>query len=168
MLVSRRKLWRIRVWIWMRFSTSGMLIRIWVILQLTNRWATEDPNPGEKIAEEQRIEENGKKAIAGMLDEELIEATQTLRALEDGDEEDFYPIEASKPDSEDERPTKRIRNGEDDKPGKGGMLGGEALENIRFYAEMRRKQAEEEKKRKVPAKTGMSLLGGYESGDESD
>jgi hypothetical protein len=103
-----------------------------------------------------------------MLDEELIEATQTLRALEDGDEEDFYPIEASKPDSDDERPSKRIRNGEDDKPGKAGMLGGEALENIRFYAEMRRKQAEEEKKRKVPVKTGMSLLGGYESGDESD
>lgn len=136
---------------------------------LTCRWATEDPNPGEKIAEEQRIEADGKKAIAGMLDEELIEATQTLRALEDGDEEDFYHIEASKPEEdEDERPSKRIRNGEDDKPEKGGMLGGEALENIRFYAEMRRKQAEEEKKRKVPVKTGMSLLGGYGSGDESD
>lgn len=105
-----------------------------------------------------------------MLDEELIEATQTLRALEDGDEEDFYHIEASKPEEdEDERPSKRIRNGEDDRPEKGGgMLGGEALENIRFYAEMRRKQAEEEKKRKVPVKTGMSLLGGYGSGDESD
>jgi hypothetical protein len=104
-----------------------------------------------------------------MLDEELIEATQTLRALEDGDEEDFYHIEASKPDEEDERPTKRIRNGENgDKPEKAGMLGGEALENIRFYAEMRRKQAEEERKRKVPVKTGMSLLGGYGSGDESD
>jgi hypothetical protein len=57
---------------------------------------------------------------------------------------------------------KRIRNGEE------GMLGGEALENIRFYAEMSRKQAEEERKRKVPVKTGMSLLGGYSSGDETD
>jgi hypothetical protein len=143
------------------------------------RWATEDPNPGEKIAEQRRIEETGKKAIAGMLDEELIEATQTLRALEDGDEEDFYPIEASKGDGqdveeEDERPTKRIRNGESNGSGNGasgaktGMLGGEALENIRFYAEMSRKQAEEERKRKVPVKTGMSLLGGYGSGDESD
>jgi hypothetical protein len=106
-----------------------------------------------------------------MLDEELIEATQTLRALEDGDEEDFYPIEASKPDAneqeeEDDRPAKRIRNGESG--GHGGMLGGEALENIRFYAEMSRKQAEEERKRKVPVKTGMTLLGGYSSGDESD
>jgi hypothetical protein len=105
-----------------------------------------------------------------MLDENLIEATQTLRALEDGDEEDFYPIEASKPDSEDERPVKRIRNGDggDAGVGKSGMLGGEALENIRYYAELRRKQAEEERKRKVPVKTGMSLLGGYGSDDESD
>ena len=134
---------------------------------MTCRWATEDPNPGEKVAEELRIEEDGKKAIAGMLDEDLIEATQTLRALEDGDEEDFYPIEASKPE-EDERPTKRIRNGDDGETGKGGMLGGEALENIRYYAELRRKQAEEERKRKVPVKTGMSLLGGYGSDEESD
>ena len=109
-----------------------------------------------------------------MLDEDLIEATQTLRALEDGDEEDFYPIEASKPDQEDEdqRPIKRIRNGNgdgDDAPAvKSGMLGGEALENIRYYAELRRKQAEEERKRKVPVKTGMSLLGGYGSDEESD
>lgn len=119
-----------------------------------------------------------------MLDEGLIEATQTLRALEDGDEQDFYPIEASRPDDEadDERPQKRIRNGEDGPDGpassngasasanKGGLLGGGVLENIRYYAEMNRKQAEEDRKRKVPvpAKTGMSLLGGYGSGDESD
>jgi hypothetical protein len=110
-----------------------------------------------------------------MLDEELIEATQTLRALEDGDEEDFYPIEASKPEEDkDERPAKRIRNGESTTngdtggAGKAGMLGGEVLENIKFYAEMRRKQAEEERKRKVPVKSGMGLLGGYGSGDESD
>lgn len=108
-----------------------------------------------------------------MLDEDLIEATQTLRALEDGDEEDFYPIEASKPDQDDERPVKRTRNGngEGDADGpavKSGMLGGEALENIRYYAELRRKQAEEERKRKFPVKTGMSLLGGYGSDEESD
>jgi hypothetical protein len=102
-----------------------------------------------------------------MLDEDLIEATQTLRALEDGDEEDFYPIEASKPDTEEDRPVKRIRNG-DGPEVKAGMLGGEALENIRYYAELRRKQAEEERKRKVPVKTGMSLLGGYGSDDDSD
>ena len=151
------------------------------------RWATEDPNPGQKRAEEQRILAEGQKAISGMMDEGLIEATQTLRALEDGDVEDFYPIEASRPDDqdeEDERPQKRIRNGDTGGSGnasaaattngsgsgasKAGLLGGEALENIRYYAEMSRKQAAEdqERKRKLPSKGGMSLLGGY--GSDSD
>jgi hypothetical protein len=119
-----------------------------------------------------------------MMDENLIEATQTLRALEDGDVEDFYPIEASRPDDqaeEDERPQKRLRNGESNGSGsasttngtsanKAGLLGGEALENIRYYAEMSRKQAEEdqERKRKVAPKSGLSMLGGYGSGDDSD
>lgn len=116
-----------------------------------------------------------------MMDENLIEATQTLRALEDGDEQDFYPIEASRPqdeqEAEAERPQKRIRNGEPapksngtTSASKAGLLGGEALENIKYYAEMRRKQAEEEKerKRKVPTKGGMSMLGGYGSDGDSD
>jgi len=149
---------------------------------LNVRWATEDPNPGEKVAEEKRIQEMGQKAISGMLDEELIEATQTLRALEDGDEEDFYPIEASRPedeadveDEEDEEdappPVKKARNGDTNGSGKGGngLLHGEALENIKFYAEMARKQAEEQRQRKIPVKpVGMALLGGYESGHETD
>jgi hypothetical protein len=47
------------------------------------------------------------------------------------------------------------------------------MENLRFYAELARKQAEETKAKKtapVPAgKAGMaSLLGGYVSEDESD
>ena len=119
-----------------------------------------------------------------MLDENLIEATQALRALEDGDEEDFYPIEASVPEADDEPPAKRAKAGptngsrdattaavEAPRSADIGMLKGDALDNIRYYAEMARKQAEEDRKRKVPAakKVGMAgLLGGYGSGDESD
>jgi hypothetical protein len=143
------------------------------LAELTFRWATEDPNPQEKIDEQKRISEQGQKAISGMLDENLVEATQALRALEDGDEEDYYPIEASapSPEEEDERPTKKSRG--DDVAYKGGekvgMFGGDAIDNIKFYAEMARKQAEEERKRKVPAKAGIAgMLGGYGSGDESD
>jgi hypothetical protein len=89
-----------------------------------------------------------------------------LRALEEGNEADYYPIEApDEPEELDERPAKRARA---DEP-QGGILGGDALENIKFYAEMARKNAAEERSRKVPAKaTGMALLGGYSSGDESD
>ena len=152
----------------------------------SDRWATEDPNPGEKIAEDERIKEVGEKAIAGMLDEELVEAAQTLRALEDGDVEDFYPIEASKPEEEVEaessRPTKRIRNGSaengadapsgDRRPAAAeGIFSADTIDNLRFYAEMTRKQAEEDrlKQRKVPPKPAVaSLLGGYGSDGDSD
>ena len=107
-----------------------------------------------------------------MLDENLVEATQALRALEDEDEEDYYPIEPSAPSPEEgERPTKKSR-GDDVTSGGGekiGMFGGDAMDNIKFYAEMARKQAEEDRKRKVPAKAGIAgMLGGYGSGDESD
>jgi len=151
---------------------------------LTSRWATEDPNPQQKIDEQKRIAEQGQEAIKGMLDENLVEATQALRALEDGDEEDFYPIEASVPEVDDEPPAKRAKAGPTNGPRDAttaaveaprsadiGMLKGDALDNIRYYAEMARKQAEEDRKRKVPAakKVDMAgLLGGYGSGDESD
>jgi hypothetical protein len=133
-----------------------------------------------------------------MLDEGLVEAAQTIRALEDGDEEDFYPIEASAPSPPQSPPhsanTKRPRNGNEDEGvdgrekrritngsggggggGGGGLLSGEAMENLRYYAEMARKQAEESRasaagaaKKKKAAPVGMALLGGYGSGDESD
>lgn len=136
---------------------------------MTSRWATEDPNPQEKIEEQKRIAEQGQKAISGMLDENLVEATQALRALEEGDEEDFYPIEPSAPSPEPEevRPAKKAKA--DENGGPVGMLSADAIDNIKFYADMARKQAEEERKRKVPAKAGLAgLLGGYGSGDESD
>ncbi|WVQ84889.1 pre-mRNA-splicing factor CWC2 [Cryptococcus sp. DSM 104549] len=135
---------------------------------LNVRWATEDPNPGEKKAEARRIEQIGTKAIAAQLDENLVEATQAVRALEEGEEEDFYHIEASKPEDEEEeeddaRPAKKVK-------GAGDFFDSDALDNIKYYAELARKQAEERvKERKVPAKpAGISLLGGYGSGDESD
>jgi hypothetical protein len=136
-------------------------------------WATEDPNPTEKVAEAKRIEEEGQQAISGMLDEGLVEATQTLRALEDGDVEDFYPIEASRDldieEVSDEPPTKRIKNGGEGMAKGAGVLSAEAMENVRFYADLARKTAEEERKRKVPAKAGIGgLLGGYGSDEESD
>jgi hypothetical protein len=159
------------------------------LADLGNRWATEDPNPGEKIAEDKRVQEEGQKAIAGMLDEGLVEAAQTLRALEDGDVEDFYPIEASRPSPEpEERPAKRIRNGgvSDAVPNSGkrtamsagsvgdgiagGLLSADAIDNLKFYAEMARKQAEDEKAKKaaLAKPTMVSLLGGYGSGNESE
>ena len=105
-----------------------------------------------------------------MLDENLVEAAQTLRALEDGDEEDFYPIEPSiaQVEVEEIRPAKKVNaNG-----GGHGLFDEEAMDNLRFYAEMARKQANEEaeRKRKLPSRpvAVASLLGGYDSANESD
>nr|XP_031858939.1 pre-mRNA-splicing factor CWC2 [Kwoniella shandongensis]KAA5526011.1 pre-mRNA-splicing factor CWC2 [Kwoniella shandongensis] len=145
---------------------------------LNVRWATEDPNPGEIIAEQKRIEEVGQKAISGMLDENLVEAAQTIRALEDGDEQDFYPIEASKPESEEaeeeeEEDSRPIKKSKSSAGTANGIFDADALDNLKFYADLAKKQAEEErervKERKVPSKPAItSLLGGYGSGDESD
>ncbi|WWC64394.1 pre-mRNA-splicing factor CWC2 [Kwoniella dejecticola CBS 10117] len=152
---------------------------------LNVRWATEDPNPGEKKREAARIQQMGEKAIAGMLDEDLVEATQTIRALEEGDVEDFYHIEQSKPEDipeqpeeAEDRPTKKVKSAN----GNGGFFDADALDNLKFYAEIAKKQAQENqnqdrlKERKVPPKAvakpaagGMaSMLGGYGSDDESD
>ncbi|OCF32172.1 pre-mRNA-splicing factor CWC2 [Kwoniella heveanensis CBS 569] len=150
---------------------------------LNVRWATEDPNPGEKKAEARRVQEEGRKAISRILDEDLVEAAQAVRTLEEGEEQDFYHIEPSKSDHDDsdngadgvndvvERPAKRVKSGN-------GFFDEDALDNLKFYAELAKKQAEESqervKERKVPPKpaakpAGMaSLLGGYGSGDESD
>ena len=156
---------------------------------LNVRWATEDPNPTEKIEEQKRMAEEGQKTIKSMLDDKLIEASQALRALEDGDEQDFYPIQPASPSPEpEERPAKKARNdggaGETALRAKAngngaaaaqapssGLLSGAAMDNIRYYAELARKQAEEEREnaRKAPAKPAMSaLLGGYDSGDDSE
>jgi hypothetical protein len=146
---------------------------LWTITD-KSRWAIDDPNPTAKVEEVKRIEALGKEAISGMIDETLIEAAQTLRALEDGDEEDFYPIEASAPSPEpDMPPAKRSRTNGSEPAGptgavKTGIFSADAMENMKFYAEVARKQKEEEaQKQKAPQK-GMALLGGYGSEDESD
>lgn len=130
-------------------------------LYLTGRWAIEDPNPQEVRNEAKRIEEMGKEAIKGMLDEGIVEAAQTIRALEDGDEEDFYPIEGDEADEEEDRPAKRSRP-------EGALLSEEAMENLRFYAELSRKQAAVKRPVAKPATGGLAGLGGYSSGDDSD
>ncbi|WRT70396.1 pre-mRNA-splicing factor CWC2 [Kwoniella shivajii] len=143
------------------------------------RWATEDPNPGEIKAEAKRIQEMGQNAIAGMLDEDLVEATQTIRALEEGDEQDFYHIGATKAQEEEEdeypeepteeegRPAKKVKSGN-------GFFDADALDNLKFYAELAKKQAldnqQRMKERKIPPKPAgiASLVGGYGSDDDSD
>jgi hypothetical protein len=134
----------------------------------------------QKRSEKRRIEDQGKEAIAGKIDGNLIEAVQAVGALEEGREEDYYPI-AQADDEGDQRAGKRLRledgsasngagNGDTSSEAKNGILGGGALENLLYYAELAKKQAEEIKKANKPAvpKTAVGLLGGYGSESEDD
>jgi hypothetical protein len=107
------------------------------------------------------MEAMGAAAIAGKVNENVVEAEQAVRALEEGDVEDFYPIEEAATEAEqDQRPAKRVKTG---------LLDPDALDNLRYYAEIARQQADAEKKAKGQAPVGVqSLLGGYGSDEDSD
>lgn len=52
---------------------------------LNVRWATEDPNPVQKVAEKHRLEEMGQEAIRARMDPRIVDAMRSVRALEEGD-----------------------------------------------------------------------------------
>ena len=51
---------------------------------LNVRWATEDPNPTQKVAEKRRLEELGQEAIRTRMDPRIVKAMRAVRALEEG------------------------------------------------------------------------------------
>ena len=140
------------------------------------RWATEDPNPTSQIEERKRLEEIGREGITSKIGvhSDLIEAVQAVKTLEDGDLEDLYPI--PDPLQEDEEPTSkraRIEGAPASAPQQGGLFGGDAMENIKYFADLARQQAQQqqqqqqEAKKAQPAKPNASaLVGGY--GSDSD
>src|SRR6266446_5382034 len=48
---------------------------------LNVRWATEDPNPVQKVAEKRRLEEMGQEAIKARMDPRIVDAMRSVRAL---------------------------------------------------------------------------------------
>lgn len=137
------------------------------------RWATEDPNPVQKVAEHRRIERLGAQGVATKINPDLIEAVQSVQTLEKEEEEDYYPIEASAPEESngDERPSKRARTDDGETKSNGGLLGHEAIDNLKYFADLAREQAESARKRKEDTKpvvkpNAMGLLGGYGSDSE--
>lgn len=104
----------------------------------------------------------------------MIEAVQAVKTLEDGDLEDLYPI--PDPLQEDDEPaSKRARiEGPPGATPQGGLFGGDAMENIKYFADLARqqvqaqqKQRQEQVKKAQPLKPSASaLVGGY--GSDSD
>ncbi|KAI0787566.1 pre-mRNA-splicing factor CWC2 [Fomes fomentarius] len=110
---------------------------------LNVRWATEDPNPTSKVAEKRRLEEIGREAIQARMDPRIVDAMHAMRALEED-------VEYEAPE-ENERVQKRQRliedtSQEDVSPPPEpqpeittGILSSDALEGLKYFAEIRRK-----------------------------
>ncbi|EJD45964.1 hypothetical protein AURDEDRAFT_87486 [Auricularia subglabra TFB-10046 SS5] len=129
---------------------------------LNVRWATEDPNPTTKVIEKRRLEEIGQEAISSRVDPRIVDAVRSIRALEDGVE--YVPDEPENyvQDEPAEPPAKRQKV-EQSKPG--GLLNLETLDNLRYFAELKKKQAAAVK----PVKTNaLALTAAYGSDDDDD
>ncbi|KAF8340331.1 uncharacterized protein EI90DRAFT_2966142 [Cantharellus anzutake] len=124
---------------------------------LNVRWATEDPNPVSKVAEKRRLEEIGRAAISAKLDDRIIDAMRSIRALEDG-EEVPQPYEEAEDDADgledeagDSRKRRRIEPAEDsyavpDEPEEveeqsaaNGLLSAEVVQGLKYFAQLRQK-----------------------------
>ncbi len=154
-------------------------------------WATEDPNPTQIVVERDRIEKLGKEGVSAKLNPDMVEAVQSIQALENEEVENYYRIEPTVEGDADEdngRAPKRARiengsgggaasNGNGNGQTKssaptGGLLGADGLENLKYFADLARQQAEEAKAAQAGAKKAVAkpdvkgLLGGY--GSDSD
>lgn len=117
---------------------------------LNVRWATEDPNPVQKVAEKRRLEDMGQDAIRSRMDPRIVDAMRAVRALEDGDvlddEGDLQDMDA---EESDEPNVKRRRIENDDSPEpqqlptpppqSTGLLSADTLEGLKYFAEIRKR-----------------------------
>lgn len=151
---------------------------------LNVRWATEDPNPTQKIAEKRRLEELGQEAIRSRMDPRIVDAMRAVRALEEGDvlddegqlledqnrskrrrleiedgnaDSDNDDTEASPPPPPAPQQTQPAQQAPPQ-----GLLSASALEGLKYFAEIRRKNgaAPSQPKVKAPPAQARPLSGG--------
>lgn len=153
-----------------------------------HRWATEDPNPVQKVAEKRRIEEIGQKAIASKLDPRMVDAVRAIRALEDGEEipeeyspEDEEDVDDQQDDNEQQPKRRRIEEVREvptpntPLPPAMGMFSAETIEGLKYFAEIRKARGADitmsVKSAPRPTPKGVASIGGlgdYGSDEESD
>ncbi|GBE87929.1 Pre-mRNA-splicing factor CWC2 [Sparassis crispa] len=150
---------------------------------LNVRWATEDPNPVSKVTEKQRLEEIGREAIQARMDPRIVDAMRAVRALEDGDGLDDEE-ETVDGEGEAEPQAKRrrleIEDARDTPPEvepvpkqeqpqqPTGLLSADTLEGLKYFAEIRKRNAlanNPVKVAAVPPPRGLGLAD-YGSDDE--
>ncbi|KAA1477149.1 hypothetical protein DENSPDRAFT_828405 [Dentipellis sp. KUC8613] len=120
---------------------------------LNVRWATEDPNPTQKVAEKRRLEEIGQEAIRARMDPRIVDAMRSVRALEDGvelDDEGNLLEDGGEPDGKRRRiegpegsdgtpETDSIPPPDPQPEAPTGLLSSDTLEGLRYFAEIRKR-----------------------------
>jgi hypothetical protein len=151
---------------------------------LNVRWATEDPNPVQKVAEKRRLEEMGQEAIRARMDPRIVDAMRAVRALEDGDvlEQDGEYVKWYTNDAAEDGPDPKRRRLEiespppslpDDEPPEEepkaiGLLSSDTLQSLKYFAEIRKRNGTLQVPKPAPVtKRGDLGLAGYGS-DGSD
>lgn len=147
---------------------------------LNVRWATEDPNPVQKVAEKRRLEELGQEAIKARMDPRIVEAMRAVRALEDGDmlDDEGEVLNAEDDDSEaiDSQDLKRRRvesspqaslNEESSMPHTG-LLSADTLEGLKYFAEIRNRNGSAHSQNVLLAKPVTTGLGLADYGSDGD
>ncbi|KAJ6545016.1 hypothetical protein DFH09DRAFT_1172468 [Mycena vulgaris] len=117
---------------------------------LNVRWATEDPNPVQKVAEKRRLVDMGQEVIKAKIDPRIVDAMRTVRALEDGDvlDDDGYILDGDEveDDGSGQPGAKRRRleaaptQAQDEQPSlPKGLLSADTLEGLKYFAEIRKR-----------------------------
>lgn len=145
---------------------------------LNVRWATEDPNPVQKVAEKRRLEELGQEAIKARMDPRIVEAMRAVRALEDGDvlDEEGQVLDLEDDDSEamDSHEVKRrkieLSPPQASQPSKPmGLLTADTLEGLRYFSEIRNRNGSAHSQNvslSKPVTTGLGLADYGSDGDD--
>jgi hypothetical protein len=149
---------------------------------LNVRWATEDPNPVQKVAEKRRLEEMGQEAIRARMDPKIVNAMRSIRALEDGDileNEDETVHEVVYLNRHLEEPEQKKRKldidsppppplPEEEPPKSTGLLSADTLEGLKYFAEIRKRNGAPVVLKPVKGPNSPAGLGLADYGSDED
>ena len=140
---------------------------------LNVRWATEDPNPVQKVAEKRRLEDMGQEAIKARMDPGIVDAMRAVRALEDGvmlDDAADEQHEFMEQQDEPEPKRRRLELESEDlhsqspspPPNSAGLLSADTLEGLKYFAQIRSRHGfpqapAQPQSLSLPSKTGLGL-----------
>ena len=135
---------------------------------LNVRWATEDPNPVQKVAEKRRLEDMGQEAIKARMDPRIVDAIRAVRALEDGDGDTDEQHESIEQEDEPESKRRKLNLENEDvrseppspPPDPAGLLSADTLEGLKYFAQIRSRHGfppAQQQSLPLPSKTGLGV-----------